>query len=293
MTKADLINCLGTIAKSGAKQFMEMISEGADVSLIGQFGVGFYSAYLVAEKVEVITKHNDDSCFKWSSTAGGTFEIEECPRDYFGEELQRGTEIILHLKEDQKEYLKADRLEELIKKHSMFIGYPIYLYKTREEEVEVESEPEKKDDEKKEDEKKEDEVHEASDDEEKKEEKKKTVKKEVEVHEHVNKQPAIWTRDPKDVTEDEYKDFYKQINPSDYEGHLAVSHFRVDGAAQFRGILFIPKRAPFDMWDAQKKKTGIKLMVKKVYVMFVCCMCARLLYSNLRRRAAVLLTKIL
>ncbi|TNJ27255.1 heat shock protein 90, partial [Giardia muris] len=259
MTKADLINCLGTIAKSGAKQFMEMISEGADVSLIGQFGVGFYSAYLVAEKVEVITKHNDDKCYKWSSTAGGTFQIEDCDVGASGKPILRGTEIVLHLKEDQKEYLKADRLEELIKRHSMFIGYPIYIHKVKEEEVEVEDEEKKEETE----EKKEDEVQEASDDE-NKEKTKKTIKKEVEVEEQVNKQPAIWTRDPKDVTEDEYKEFYKQINPSDYESYLAVTHFRVDGAAQFRGILFVPKRAPFDMWDAQKKKTGIKLMVKKV-----------------------------
>lgn len=139
MTKADLISCLGTIARSGAKQFMEMIQEGSDVSLIGQFGVGFYSAYLVAEKVEVISKHNDDECFKWSSTAGGTYTIEELDRP----DLKRGTEILLYLKEDQKEYLKPERLEELIKKHSMFIGYPIYIHKMVEKEIEKPAEDKK------------------------------------------------------------------------------------------------------------------------------------------------------
>lgn len=262
MTKADLISCLGTIARSGAKQFMEMIQEGSDVSLIGQFGVGFYSAYLVAERVEVISKHNDDECYKWSSTAGGTYQVEEVERP----DLIRGTEIVLYLKEDQEEYLKTERLEELIKKHSMFIGYPIYLHKMKEEEVE---EPVEKKEEAPAAEAEEGKVEEdeAAAKEEAKTEKKKVQK---EVVEHINAKTAIWTRDPKDVTEEEYKDFYKQINPSDWEGHLAVSHFRVDGAAQFRGILYIPKRAPFDLWETQKKKTGIKLMVKKVFITDEC-----------------------
>ncbi|KAH0569333.1 heat shock protein 90 [Spironucleus salmonicida] len=258
MTKADLISCLGTIARSGAKQFMEMIQEGADVSLIGQFGVGFYSAYLVAERVEVISKHNDDTCFKWTSAAGGTYTIEDIEYP----ELIRGTEIRLYLKEEQLEYLKADRLIELIKKHSMFIGYPIYVHKKVEKEVDAPAEAETAEENKAEEGK-------VEDDENKEEEKKETKKiKQIEdVVEHINQQTAIWTRDPKDVTEEEYKNFYKQINPNDYEAHLAVSHFRVDGAAQFRGIIYIPKRAPMDMWESgNKKKCGIKLMVKKVFI---------------------------
>lgn len=242
---------------------MEMIQEGSDVSLIGQFGVGFYSAYLVAERVEVVSKHNDDECYKWTSTAGGTYQIEEVDRP----DLLRGTEIHLYLKEDQLEYLKAERIEELIKKHSMFIGYPIRIYKTIEEEVEEKVE-EKKEEAKEE----KDEEGKVEEDKEEKKEEAKTEKKKVkkDVIEHINAKTAIWTRDPKEITEEEYKEFYKQINPSDWEGHLSVSHFRVDGAAQFRGILYIPKRAPFDLWETQKKKVGIKLMVKKVFITDEC-----------------------
>jgi len=259
MTKADLISCLGTIARSGAKQFMEMVQEGSDVSLIGQFGVGFYSAYLVAERVEVISKHNDDECYKWTSTAGGTYIIEDMDMP----DLIRGTEIHLYLKEDQLEYLKSERIEELVKKHSMFISYPIYIHKTVEKEVE---ENKKKEEEKKAD----DEEGKVEDDEDKKDDKKEKQKVKTAVVEHINAKTAIWTRDPKDITEDEYKEFYKQINPSDWEGYLSVSHFRVDGAAQFRGILYVPKRAPFDLWETQKKKVGIKLMVKKVFITDEC-----------------------
>merc|ERR1719163_2433259 len=154
MTKQDLINNLGTIAKSGTSSFLEKLKEGGDINLIGQFGVGFYSVYLVADKVTVRTKHNDDKQYIWESTADSSYPIKEDPA---GPTLGRGTELTLHLKDDCKEFTEGDKIKELVKKYSEFISFPIYLKETKTVEKEVPVEEEKKDEkeEKKDDDKKE------------------------------------------------------------------------------------------------------------------------------------------
>lgn len=266
MTKNDLISSLGTIARSGTRQFVDLLSGGADISMIGQFGVGFYSSYLVANKVVVISKNNDDEQYRWESIANSTFSIvPDVILEDGSNKLGRGTKMILYLKDEHIEFLEEKKLKDLIKKHSEFISFPIELWveKSTEKEVEDDDDDEepKKDEDKKEDEP-----------EVKDEEKPKKTKKVKEVYhdyERVNNTLPIWMKKKEDISKEEYASFYKSIS-NDWEEHLNVVHFSMEGNLEIKGVLFVPRRAPFDLFESKKKKNNLKLYVRRVFIMDDC-----------------------
>lgn len=264
MTKEDLKQCLGTIANSGTKQFIQNIGKSKDVNLIGQFGVGFYSSYLVADNVKVTTKHNSDKEYIWESNANGNYTITETEN----QELSRGTIIELTLKEDAKEYLDVDRIKDVIKTHSEYIQYPIKVYtqKTKEEEIEIE-EPTKdsKEESKEELNENNDEVKIEDDEEKPKEKKTEKITKTYYEYDQVNTQEPIWVKPTSEITDDEYKQFYKSLT-GDYGDPMKYKHISVEGAVNFKALIYIPAHAPMNLFHMERERKDIKLYVKRVFI---------------------------
>ncbi|KAI8810160.1 Hsp90 protein-domain-containing protein [Cladochytrium replicatum] len=260
MTKAELQKNLGTLAKSGTGEFIKALeNKTADMGLIGQFGVGFYSVFLVADKVTVVSKNNNDKQHIWQAESESDFTIYEDPR---GNTLGRGTEITLHLKEDAVTYLEDSTLETLIKKYSEFINFEIYLWRTKTKTEEVPDEDAKKE----EDEKKDDLEVEDVEEEKPEKPKTKTITKTVHEWELMNGRRPLWTRNPKDVSETEYKDFYRGFT-KDFDDPLTWIHFRAEGDLDFRGVLYIPSRSPPNwMNTVDSALRSIKLFVKRVFI---------------------------
>ncbi|KAL0351744.1 UNVERIFIED_CONTAM: Endoplasmin [Sesamum calycinum] len=267
MTKEDLIKNLGTIAKSGTSAFVEKMQTSGDLNLIGQFGVGFYSVYLVADYVEVISKHNDDKQYVWESKADGAFAISE---DKWNEPLGRGTEIRLHLRDEAQEYLDEFKLKELVKKYSEFINFPIYLWASKEVDEEVPAdEDESSDDEETSTKTSEEGEEEDAEKEEEKKPKTKTIKKTTYEWELLNDMKAIWLRNPKEVSDEEYTKFYHSL-AKDFgdEKPLSWSHFTAEGDVEFKAVLFVPPKAPHDLYESyyNSNKSNLKLYVRRVFI---------------------------
>ncbi|XP_028307533.1 endoplasmin [Gouania willdenowi] len=267
MTKEELVKNLGTIAKSGTSEFLnkmtEMQTEGQSTSeLIGQFGVGFYSAFLVADKVIVTSKHNNGTQHIWESDSN-QFSVIEDPR---GDTLGRGTTITLVLKEEASDYLELETIKNLVRKYSQFINFPIYVWASKtetveepiEEDAEAAEEPEKE---------AEDEAEVEEEEEDKDKPKTKKVEKTVWDWELMNDIKPIWQRPAKEVEEDEYKAFYKTFS-KDSDDPLSHIHFTAEGEVTFRSILFVPKSAPRGLFDeyGSKRNDYIKLFVRRVFI---------------------------
>lgn len=304
MTQQDLIDNLGTIAHSGTKQFMEAVTNSQDASLIGQFGVGFYSAFLVAKQVDVYSRHySSPDTYLWSSTASGSYHISQVEDS----NMSRGTRLVLHLKEEEEKYLDEGNIRNVIKKHSQFISYPIYLQVTKvklPEEDDVPVEEEKEEDSNVEiNEEEEEEIHtdpvpetetENSDTlevEGTEEDLAKKIEEELDTEEKpdtqeleaetpstqgfetelevINQSTPIWLKSKSEVTEEEYSSFYKTIT-QDWDEPLIHNHFNVEGGVSFKALLYVPKQAPFDMFTSKTKNNNIKLYVRRVFITDSC-----------------------
>ncbi|KAJ7966879.1 heat shock protein 90 [Quillaja saponaria] len=265
MTKEDLIKNLGTIAKSGTSAFVEKMQTSGDLNLIGQFGVGFYSVYLVADYVEVISKHNEDKQYVWESKADGAFAISE---DTWNEPLGRGTEIRLHLRDEAGEYLEESKLKELVKRYSEFINFPIYIWASKEVDVEVPADEDESSEEEESSESSSSEEETGDEDEEKKP-KTKTIKETTYEWELLNDVKAIWLRNPKEVTDEEYTKFYHSL-AKDFsdEKPFSWSHFTAEGDVEFKAVLFVPPKAPQDLYESyyNANKSNLKLYVRRVFI---------------------------
>jgi molecular chaperone HtpG len=218
MDAAELVKNLGTIAHSGSREFLAQLQEKKEVSLIGQFGVGFYSAYLVADKVTVVSKKRGTSdAHVWESEGKASFRTGDAQRE------DRGTAVTLHLKEEHKEFLSPHRLRSLVSRYSDYVGYPIELATTKDGETKFE---------------------------------------------RINQASALWQRRPSDITDEQYDDFYRHLT-HDWEGALGKKHFKVEGTQEFTGLLFVPKRPPFDLFSPEERH-GVRLHVKRVFIMDDC-----------------------
>jgi molecular chaperone HtpG len=226
MSRETLTRDLGTVARSGSKALVEELKQAQqqhDLKLIGQFGVGFYSGYLVADRIEVISRAaGSDEAFRWSSDGQESFIVEPAGRD------EVGTSVILHLKKEQEDYAREWRLRELVARYSDFISHPIELCIKRQD---------------------------------------KDGKEETRF-EAVNKASALWTRPEKELNDEQYEEFYKHLT-HDFEGPLARTHFHVEGTQMFTGLLYLPKRAPFELSDPEFKH-GVRLYVRRVFIMDNC-----------------------
>ncbi len=236
MTKDEVISNLGTIARSGTAQFLESLSgdQQKDTQLIGQFGVGFYSSFIVADEVEVLTRkagEDEKEAVRWKSTGESDYSIETVTKP------ERGTTVILHLKKDAKEFAEPYRLKGIVKKYADHISIPVLMEKTELPGDDSETNNKKKT---------------------------KTMSKEKE-YEAVNMAKALWTRPRKELNADEYKEFYKHVS-HDFEDPMDWSHNRVEGKLEYTSLLYLPTRAPFDLWNRDAAR-GLKLYVQRVFIM--------------------------